>query len=64
MVDNPLYTGEHGLDVPGDNYTINISPAQSKDPATQTDNVAAGANTTPDGNTIELMQLQMQIGGM
>jgi len=64
MVDNPLYIGKHGLDIPGDNYPINISAAQSKDSATQTDNVAVAANTTPDDRTTELMQLQMQIEGM
>ena len=75
MVDNPLYTEKHGLDVPCGNYPSDISGTQSKDPidtnryskecaAPQTDNVAAAVNTIPDGATTELTQLQMQIGGM
>jgi len=76
MVDNSLYTGKHGLDPSCDNYPSDISGAQSKDPidnnryskgcaATQTDNVAADVNITPDGASAKLMQLQTQMeGGM
>ena len=75
MVDNPLYTGKHGLDVPHDNYASEVSLSesgvQSNDPicnkrySPQTDNVTATVNITPDGATTKQLPVQMQMeGGM